>query len=919
MKNLAPAIRASLNLKLERLLLRPLIATLVDAEPEEVEADDGPDIFRMLQQSARAHAPRKRVLWREDPKDGTCSVRIRIDYDDLWRGYEKEVMETIAGTVESHVAFLTDEQRRLLERSPREFLELEPRPESAELLQFEAEPVGGSQRVIGLTVEAAPESRASLRHVAIIPNLIQLQRQLSGLQVIEHAADDGPLAPLRVLLGLAEGLPPPPAAEPVEIHPLSGERLDEFQTACLHRALTTPHFAVIQGPPGSGKTTVIAGIIRRALDRGERVLVVSPTHVAVDNVIEKLAPRLEDLGRDRTEAFSLPVRYAARQKKLSASALEYWVGRKKQRRGATIARRIQQRLIEAVPCARALFAIEDTEASGQAPLSAAVSRVQEVICGTPIGILSHNEVGLAAPGTFGLLIVDEVSKMTLPEFLAIAVKAKRWVLVGDPEQLPPFNNSEENAVTLDDLIEPALDLVCSVGALLEALTPQLRRDERLVVVSTDPPRTAEALRAHLQAVMPDNHPPISLVEEAPTSGIVVCAPHEVDQACVLVSSVRDRDRTRDPAHEGSLRILVERGVRTPRPAFASGRRFVEPRQRAQAMIFETSFNVYHAQPWSVRASQKLRLMKFRNGLKGYLPSEAALAVLEGAEQSTRAELLDGIAERIALNMISVYDWLTGIPVEHFDTSPVSELGSFSSKELTEAVQPYVALLKRQYRMHTSLSHTPRALFYFDGALHDGKPDEKAGCRVNLVQVVARGPEGESNREEAELIFNLLAKLAAPSSRPAQEAPFRIMIITPYRKQEALLQQMLEQRRLDGALQWLDIEVCTLDRCQGREAEYVFISLVRSRATHFLDMPKRWNVALTRAMEGLFLVGNIEAYLEEARAARRDHRVFDERKGIDRPLMSILARILEGYQQQIEDHARRALRGRVQSTGGNGNA
>ena len=53
------------------------------------------------------------------------------------------------------------------------------------------------------------------------------------------------------------------------------------------------------------------------------------------------------------------------------------------------------------------------------------------------------------------------------EFLAIAVKARRWVLVGDPEQLPPYNNGEENGVTLDDIITPMLELVCSVGAILE--------------------------------------------------------------------------------------------------------------------------------------------------------------------------------------------------------------------------------------------------------------------------------------------------------------------------------------------------------------------------------------------------------------------------------------------------------------------
>lgn len=133
----------------------------------------------------------------------------------------------------------------------------------------------------------------------------------------------------------------------------------------------------------------------------------------------------------------------------------------------------------------------------------------------------------------------------------------------------------------------------------------------------------------------------------------------------------------------------------------------------------------------------------------------------------------------------------------------------------------------------------------------------------------------------------------------------VMIITPYRKQEARLGQAITELLERGALGQLDIEVCTLDRCQGREAEYVFISLVRNRATPFLDMPKRWNVALTRAMKGLFIVGDVEAYLTEARRARNHPRSqpMPGQSGAPRVLMSLLARIIEAYDYQIADVVR----------------
>lgn len=567
-ESFAPGIRASLTAKLERLLSRPIVARVVGA-PEDAEDDpdsDAPMAFQALAAASLTLQSKRVDPWYEDPVDGTCTVRIAIDYDDAWRGYEKEIRETTAGTVESAITFLTEPQRKLLENSPREFLALSPRPESAELISFETENVGGSVRVVALKLAAPPESRSHVGHVAIVPNLVQLERQLDALTLVEAASDDGPMGPLRALIGACD--PAKLRAEPTTTGPdvpYFDERFDEHQRECVRHAMTTPHFAVVEGPPGSGKTTVITGIIRRALARGERVLVVSPTHVAVDNVVEKLVPD-GDVGSDRLDAQSLPVRYAARTQKLSERALAYWVGAKKQLRGATIARRVQARLTERVPVAERLFALEDTRLAGHAPLSAALAGVESVICGTPIGILSYDAVKLAPPGSFGLLIVDEVSKMTLAEFLAIAVKASRWVLVGDPAQLPPYNNAEENATTLDDIVPSIVELACSVGAMLERAKPGTRRDERFVVVASDPTRAASVIAAHLDAVLPGGAPTVGLLDPGVAPGIVVCGREDVDRACEALSNDH-------PVHGGSARtarILVERGLVVPRTPFASG-------------------------------------------------------------------------------------------------------------------------------------------------------------------------------------------------------------------------------------------------------------------------------------------------------------------------------------------------------------
>jgi hypothetical protein len=897
LRNLAPGIRASLEAKLEALLAKPIIAYIGDAAPgREVDDDDAPSsgVFRVLRTAARAYVPVAPTEdpWRESARDKTYTVRISLDYEDLWRGCEKKVSQAFESCIESKVTFLTDAQKILLERSPREFLALFPLPESAELLAFEKQTIGGSTRVVTLTLASAPESPAHVHHIAIVPNLTQIQRQLDGLRVIEHESDDGRLAPLRALLGLCDVdclVTPPTALEADGV--LAGERRDQHQAACIDKAVSTPHFAVIQGPPGSGKTTVISSVIRRAIARGETVLVVSPTHVAVDNVVEKLVPGATTESPDRLEAHTLPVRYAAREKKLSTAAREYWVGAKKQLRAASISRRIERRLTETIPFAQALYAMEDANAAGYAPLTSAVARVERVICGTPIGILSLPSVKNAAPGSFDLLVVDEVSKMTLPEFLAVAVKARRWVLVGDPEQLPPFNDCAENATVLDDVIDPQLELVGSVASVVETAKYGIRDGGRLVVVASDPPGMTAAIRAHLRAVMPNDFPGVMLFDDALSAGIVVCSQQQVDEACAT------------PAW-----LLVERGVKVARPTFASGARFVDAQDRAQAKIFQSAFNTYHAQPWCVRSGQKLKFVEARNQVRNYLPSTVAIEVLtegDATEMSAaeeRAELVEDIAERFAINVISVYDWLTGIPVAHFDTSPLRELGALWSARLRDAVQPFVGTLQNQYRMHSSLSQVPRELFYFGEALHNGMPDKERGCLVELVQAQPDANEQESNANEREAICALLRQLNA-SGEAKENAAASIMVITPYGSQERLLSGAIKDMTATGEVSGLQVEVCTLDRCQGREADYVFISLVSSRPSDFMNMPKRWNVAITRAKSGLFLVGDINAYRNAARNARHWQRT---NRGAA-PTMSVLARIIEAYDGQIAARGRRVAR------------
>jgi hypothetical protein len=883
MATLIPVIRASLQARIERLLAQPVIARIDNAAGDRLQRTGTPtpvdavmDLFadRYASQESRSSGP-----WQENATDGTATVRVQIDYDVRWSGDPgaRAVLDAVKGALEGPIACLTESQLALLQRAPREFLASTNR-ETIDLVEYDHDRVGRYPRVTALRLARLPTAAGTYTYLAIVPNLVQLTRQLAALDALETQGR-AELDPLRVLVGAA----PPERLAVVEAPPrldantTLSHRLDEHQRDCTTKALTSPHFTVIEGPPGSGKTTVISNIIQRALSQGWRMLIASSTHVAVDNIVEKLT---NAQGDDDLAPSSTPVRFASRMKSVAKAASGYWVGSKQEHRAPTIARRLEAILGSKMPGVRQLFQGVDPLASGLSPITSAIAAHRPVICGTPIGILSCEEVSQAEPGSFDLLVVDEVSKMTVPEFLAVAVKARRWCLVGDPSQMPPFCDPAEVAATFAEILSDEVELVCSVAAAVERTKPGERSALDLLVVAEDPAGVARAIDDHAEQVQLQGIPRVQAYYGTPAArGILVCTPEDVS-GILGASTAGTTPRYR--------KVLVQRGLAIPTGVDESA---VKERERASAVSIDTAYYTYHALPWARRREHKLPLLGLRNGLDKYLPSPAALEALRSLPQrgscfGDLAESELAMAQRFAIHCTSVYDWLTGIATQWFSDVPLlRRLAAVVPEGLAPRVQPFVGRLARQYRMHPSLSAVPRDLFYFNESLRDGIPDDNACC-VRFLQVIGETTEnGEASSSEVKAIAELMPKLLA-----AMPTEGSIMVITPYRAQERVLRDGL-------AAMDKRVEICTLDRCQGREADYVFISLVRDRATPFLDMPKRWNVALTRARKGLFFVGNVDNYLREAHKARASSRPGAPTRS------SLLALVLESYDRLLM--ARRA--------------
>jgi len=121
-------------------------------------------------------------------------------------------------------------------------------------------------------------------------------------------------------------------------------------------------------------------------------------------------------------------------------------------------------------------------------------------------------------------------------------------------------------------------------------------------------------------------------------------------------------------------------------------------------------------------------------------------------------------------------------------------------------------------------------------------------------------------------------------------PWEVAVLTFYRGQEREIRNHLRRWTRPGngmrhfsrgqGRPYLTVELCTVDRFQGHEADLVVLSFASARPTSFLESPNRLNVALTRARYQRVVVGDRNAM---ARAKASALGVFAAREPWDQQL------------------------------------
>ncbi|KAM9296553.1 3'-5' exoribonuclease HELZ2 [Gastrophryne carolinensis] len=202
------------------------------------------------------------------------------------------------------------------------------------------------------------------------------------------------------------------------------------------------------------------------------------------------------------------------------------------------------------------------------------------------------------------------------------------------------------------------------------------------------------------------------------------------------------------------------------------------------------------------------------------------------------------------------------------------------RSMFERYEERALLLDTQYRMHTEICAFPSNEFY-EGRLRTSpfirlRPSlfchsnfrscpivfgEILGQEQRLVVTTEEGnTNSKANLEQAKEAVRLATLLTRQ-----QVDQKDIAILTPYNAQVSEVSKLLQAYRLD------DVTVSTIMKSQGHEWRYVIFSTVRSLSSEELDTrstfswrrrylgfladPNQINVGLTRAKEGLCILGN----------------------------------------------------------------
>lgn len=612
-------------------------------------------------------------------------------------------------------------------------------------------------------------------------------------------------------------------------------------------ALSTPDYAILEGPPGSGKTRTICEIILQAIKRKMKILLCASTHVAVDNVLENLI--------DREEVIAVRIG-SENSKAISPEAKKFLLTNRAHTERIRLIKKLMKIGTKRNEGQDYFLDILKSK-NGESEVERMILDNANLVCGTVIGILQHPDIKSerSTPrAVFDLLIIDEASKTTLQEFIVPAMYCRKWILVGDIKQLSPFVDDLVVRKTLDGLLNDDEKNICR-DAFCCWKFPRFN-----IILSEPDKEIRELYKKQFQSL---NLEFLDLDEKIDNK------PYEFLANQIFI---------------GTPESIKKYEHHFPIDAYLRGANFSSKMKFAYAywqknLEEEKYFNRYKGNFGELIAWRLIRLFNLRFSDKDLKKSEFLEDIEKILPKWKDINEIDRLERDLLLIKKIAFPSILEIIQEGFYEYKEKNVPYYWHSVSThgfniEDKERRYEILEYQHRMHPQISIFPRDNIYKGIALKDNPNLEKErdwkykkySSRTIWVNVLEKKKTKINiNLKEAQkLLEELIFFLNFSKDNPKDGNKFwEIAILTFYSYQENYLRIIITSKfNIKSITQEFELpkynaklKICTVDRFQGHEADIVFLSFVKTNSVGFLNSINRLNVAITRARYQLVMIGN----------------------------------------------------------------
>jgi superfamily I DNA and/or RNA helicase len=226
------------------------------------------------------------------------------------------------------------------------------------------------------------------------------------------------------------------------------KELNESQNQAIQQIINSDNpVELMHGPPGTGKTTTIAEAINLLTQKGKRILICSSTHIAIDNICQKLIDKNVNVCRigNPIKVDDNIVNVTLENKAKNDNLFKVVEQLKKQadvirKKAFKFKRNFDKSAYEErKQLKKELKDIKIDIGKIQKDIYKHTLESSDVVCGTFVGVLSE----LSSQKIFDYVFIDEASKAIEPAIWSVCKFANKMVLAGDHQQLPPFVQSDK--------------------------------------------------------------------------------------------------------------------------------------------------------------------------------------------------------------------------------------------------------------------------------------------------------------------------------------------------------------------------------------------------------------------------------------------------------------------------------------------